>query len=76
VNSSKERRRVFGVSCGDAAPTFEMKKSILDQVAQFVKVFVIFALFFTVFLRWNYNFHTGCGCLGDDGIGVIPTVSQ
>ena len=41
LDGGEEGGGVFGVSCCDAAPSFEMEEGIFDQMAQLVQVFVI-----------------------------------
>ena len=72
----KIRISTFGVASGNSTPFFEITKSIFHQVPQFVEVFVIFALQFAIAARWNLRLHTLSLGLLDDGIAVIPLVSN
>ena len=42
LDSSDEGSDIFGVARGNAAPAFEEKKSVLNEMAKFVKIFVVF----------------------------------
>jgi len=36
----EERFAVFGISCGDAPPSFEAQECVFDEVAEFIQIFV------------------------------------
>jgi hypothetical protein len=74
VDGGKEGRAVFGVSCCNAAPSFEVQERVFDQVAQFVKVFVIWPLIDAIFLRGNHGVHALRGGLFNDRVGIIALV--
>jgi hypothetical protein len=74
VDGGKEGRAVFGVSCCNAAPSFEVQERVFDQVAQLVKVFVIGSLVDAVFLRRNDGVHALGGGLFNDCVGIIALV--
>ena len=42
LDSSDEGSDIFGVTCSNAAPAFEKKKSVLHEMAKFIKIFVVF----------------------------------
>ena len=42
MDSSDEGSDIFGVTCSNAAPAFEKKKSVLHEMAKFIKIFVVF----------------------------------
>ena len=76
LDSSQKRRGPFSVACSNTAPAFEVKYSILDQVAQFIESVVIIALKCPVLFWWNNRSHLLlCGLL-KDGIGIVATVSK
>jgi len=58
LNGGKERLAVFGVSCGDPAPSFEHQERVFDKVTELVEVSVVRSLDGTVFLRRNDRIHT------------------
>ncbi|BBL35209.1 hypothetical protein Nstercoris_01471 [Nitrosomonas stercoris] len=74
--SSKERRSVFSISCSNATPSFEMQKSILDKMPQFIQFFIIRSLYLSVFLRRNNHFHSLFFCLFNNGVTIIATICQ
>jgi hypothetical protein len=41
LDSSDEGSDIFGVARSNAAPAFE-KKSVLNEMAKFIKIFVVF----------------------------------
>ena len=67
---------MFGVSCGDPAPAFEMQECIFDQMAQLVAIFVVGALNGSVFLRRSNNTRALRGGLFTDGIRIIPLIGD
>lgn len=58
VYRSNKRIGGFSVTSGNASPAFQDKKTVFHQMTQSVKIFVVLALFFAVFLWRNYCFHT------------------
>ena len=57
MDSSHEGGGVFGVSCCDAPPSFEVEEGVFDQMPDFVEVFVILALMLAVLFRRNDGGH-------------------
>ena len=53
-----------------------MKKSIFDEVAQFVDVLVVHTLLFSILLRRDNHFYSCVYCLSNDRICVVSPVSQ
>lgn len=41
LNSGSERSGIWGVACSDTAPPFERLESILNEMAEFVEIFVV-----------------------------------
>jgi len=67
---------MFGVSSRDAAPAFELQEGVLDQMPQFVQIFVVRSLRGSVFSGWNHHVHApACGLL-DDRIAVVAFISD
>lgn len=77
MDGSEERSCVFGVSCSDVTPAFELKESILNQMAHFIKIFVVRPLFGTIFLWRDHCFHVLILGPFEDDIGIagpdLPT---
>ena len=42
LDSNDEGSDIFGVARSNAAPALEKKKSVLNEMAKFVKIFVVF----------------------------------
>jgi len=76
LDSAKERRGVFCVAGCDAAPPLDMQERILDQMAKFIEIFVIFSLYFSIFSWGNNGPHPLVFGLLHDGIAVIAPISQ
>ena len=76
MHGSKERRGVFGVSCSDATPSFEMKKSIFDEMPQLIQFFIVRSLYFSILFWRDNSFHSLFFCLFNNGITVIATICQ
>jgi len=57
VYGGEEGGGVFGVSCGDAAPSFQVRESVFDEVATLVEFFIIRSLNETVFLGGYDRLH-------------------
>lgn len=76
VEGGEEGFAVFGVSCGDSAPAFEMQECIFDQMAKFVEILIVSPLNDTVFLRRNHGDHALGRRLGQNRVDVITLVRQ
>lgn len=76
LDGGEEGLAVFGVSCCNAAPSFEHQERIFDEVAQFVKVFVVEPLMDAVFLWWNDGVHALGSGLFNDRIGIITFIGD
>lgn len=74
MDGGEEGAAVFRVARGDAAPAFEMKKGVFDQVARFVKVMIVVPWVFSVFLWRDDRAHTPNRRLSEQGIGVVSPV--
>lgn len=76
MNSGQERSCIFGISGCDAAPLLQVKKGVLHQMPGLIKILVVFAKHFTVFLRWNDWLHSLKFRLIDNRVGVVTTIRQ
>ena len=76
LDSGGERSGVFSVACSNTAPPFEKQKSILDEMAEFVKIFVVFPQMFSVLSWWNDRCHALVNSLEDDCICIIAPICQ
>ena len=76
MDCGEEGCGVFGVSCGDAAPSFQVQESVFDEVTKFVKVFIIRSLHGPVFLGWDNCLHILVFGLFEEGIAVIATIGE
>lgn len=76
MNGGEEGLGVFGVSCGDPTPAFEMKECIFDPMAQLIEIFVVGALNGSVFLRRYNNARAVRGGLFNDGIRIVPLIGD
>ena len=76
LNSGRERSGVFSITRSNTAPPFEKQKSILNEMAEFVKIFVVFPQMFSVLSWWNNRCHTLVNSFEDDGICIIAPICQ
>ena len=76
MDSSNERSGVFSIARSNASPPFEAQKSILDEMAEFVKIFVVIPQMFSVLSWWNDRRHALVSSLADDCICVIAPICQ
>ena len=76
LNSGSERSGIWGVACSDTAPPFERLESILNEMAEFVEIFVVFPQMFSVLSWRNDRCHTLVNCFEDDGICIIAPICQ
>ena len=74
MDGGEERFAVFGVSCGDTAPSLQVQESVFDPMAELVKFRVVRPLYGAVFLRRYDGVHAlRCGLL-KDGVGIVAFV--
>ena len=66
----------LGVSSGDASPAFELEHGVLDQMTQFVEVFVIIALHQSMLPGRDHRTHALPRGLFQDGVGVVAPIGQ
>ncbi len=76
MNGGEEGCAVFGVSCGDAAPSFEVQKSLLYQMAQFVEILVVISLVGAVLSWRNDRVHLLFFGLLYDFIAIIAAIRE
>ncbi|SDZ04715.1 hypothetical protein SAMN05421755_10929 [Nitrosomonas sp. Nm33] len=74
MDGGEEGSGVFSVSCGNAAPSFQVQEGIFDQVSGLIQIFIIRPLNTTVFLRRDYGLHALSFCLIKNSIAVIVFV--
>ena len=76
LNSGSERSGIWGVACSDTAPPFERLESILNEMAEFVEIFVVFPQMFSV-LSWRNDWcHALVYSIEDDYICIIAPICQ
>lgn len=76
MRGSKKRGGIFGVAGRYASPALEVEPGVLDQVAQFVEVYVIVALVGAILFWRDHGDHSLVGGLLKDRVGVIASVGQ
>ena len=76
LDSSSERSGVFGVACSNTAPPFEKQESILNEMAEFVEIFVVFPQVFSALSWRNDRCHTLVNSLEDDSVCIIAAICQ
>lgn len=76
MDGGEEGFAVFGVSCGDAAPSLEMQESVLDEVAQLIEIFVVRPFLFSVFLRRDDSTHALSGGLTQDCVRIVGFIGN
>lgn len=76
MDGGEERGCIFGVSRGNTAPAFEVEEGVFNQMPRFVKVGVVGALFFAVFLGRNDGLHALTFCPFKNFIRIVPAISD
>ena len=76
LDSGGKGRGVFGVARSNTAPSFEKKESVLNEMAEFVKIFVVFPQMFSVLSWRNDRCHALVGSLDNDCVYIIATICQ
>ena len=76
MDSGNEGSGVFSVARSNTTPPFEKQKSILNEMAEFVEIFVVFPQMFSVLSWRNDRCHTLVNCFEDDGICIIAPICQ
>jgi hypothetical protein len=67
---------MFGVSCGNAAPAFQMQERVFDQVAQLVQVFIVGPFYCPICSGRDNRCHPLIGSLFDDRITIVSLVGN
>ena len=76
LDGSNEGSCIFGVACSNTAPFFEKQEGVLNKMAEFVEIFVVFSLTFTVFSRRDDWCHAFVSSLFDDCVCIIAPICQ
>ena len=76
LDSSSKGSDVFCVASRNTAPSFEKQKCILNKMTEFVEIFVVFPLVFTILSRWNNRYHSLLRGFEKDCVRVIVPVCQ
>ncbi len=76
LDSGSKRRGIFSVARINTAPPFEKQESILNEMVEFVKIFVVFPQMFSV-LSWRNGWcHALVNSIEDDRICIIAPICQ
>lgn len=83
LHCPKKRGGIFCITSGNASPTFQIEKSIFNQMPHFVQFFILFSLHFSIRLWRNspcpsslfyiFQNHIGMAPLSVNSISVPPT---
>ena len=74
MDGGEEGLGIFSVAGSDAAPSLEMQEGVFNQMTQFIELFVVRPLLFSVFLRRDHGVHPLlCGLL-QDGICIVAFI--
>ena len=74
--AAAKRSGIFSVVRSNTAPPFEKQESILNEMAEFVKIFVVFPQMFSV-LSWRNGWcHALVNGIEDDCICIIAPICQ
>lgn len=76
MNSGSERSGIFGVACRDTASSFEKQESILNEMTELVKIFIVFPEMFTVFSWRNDWYHSLVNSFENDCVCIIAPICQ
>lgn len=74
MDGSEKGSGVFCISCGNAAPSFQVQEGIFDQVSGLIQIFIIQPLSTTVFLWRDDGLHALSFCLVNNSIAIIASV--
>ena len=72
MNCSEEEFGVFRIYCCNAAPAFDVKKSIFDKMPDFVKLLILISLNFTIPFWRNNRIHSLSDGLLNNSIAITP----
>ena len=76
LDSGGERSGIFSVARSNTAPPFEKQESILNEMAEFVEIFIVFPQMFSVLSWRNDRCHALISSLEDDCICIIAPICQ
>ena len=76
LNESKESGSLFGIAGCDPPPTFEMQEGVLDQMAQFIEMLIVFSLKLSVLPWRNDRLYSLRKSLRNNGVGIVAAVGQ
>ena len=76
MDDGQKRGRLFCIAGCNSTPALEMQEGILNQMAQLIEVFVIFALDLAVFSWRNHRLHSLSLGWSDNGVGIVASISQ
>ena len=76
LDSGGERSGIFSVARSNTAPPFEKQESILNEMAEFIEIFIIFPQMFSVLFWRNDRCHAFVNRLEDHCICIIATICQ
>jgi hypothetical protein len=66
----------LGMPGGDTSPALEMEHGVLDQMTQFIEVFVIIALVESMLSGRDHRTHSLSRRLFQNGVGIVASVGQ
>lgn len=76
LDSGGEGSGVFSVARSNTTPPFEKQESILNEMAEFIEIFIVFPQMFPVLSWRNDRCHTLVNSLEDDCICIIAPICQ
>ena len=76
MHSGNERRSVLRVSCGNSTPALQMQKSVFNQMAQTIQIFVVIPLILAIALRRDYHIHPLRDSFFNNCVAVIPFIAK
>ena len=76
LDCSQKRCRIFGVSCCNSTPLFQLEESVFNEMPKLVEILVIRSLFFSVLLRRNHDDHTVLFGKFYDFVRIVPAIRK
>lgn len=76
LDSSGKRSNIFSLTHSNTPPSFEKQESILYEMAELIKVFVVNTQLLSIPLRRNDWYHTGFNSLENDCVCIVAMISQ
>ena len=74
--SSEKRGRIFGIACSNTPPLFQFQECVFNKMTQFIEIFVIKSLLFSILLGGYHNNHSMRFCIFHDFICIISSVGK